>query len=166
MATARSCAPACRMPLHFWTRDQGNLPDLETLEASAAKFDLDLKKPLDQRMAKLDALNVTFHAKLGKQGERVAPYPRSRRPARADQIGADPALVDRAAVLAKADLRTEAVGEFPELQGLMGRRYALLQGEDACRSKRRSKITGSRTVPPRPPAGGQGRPDGGARRQA
>ncbi|MBV2184722.1 MAG: glycine--tRNA ligase subunit beta, partial [Rhizobium sp.] len=39
--------------------------------------------------------------------------------------------VDRAVALAKADLRTEAVGEFPELQGLMGRRYALLQGEDA-----------------------------------
>ena len=40
-------------------------------------------------------------------------------------------LVDRAVVLAKADLRTEAVGEFPELQGVMGRKYALLQGEDA-----------------------------------
>ncbi|MHB0954657.1 MAG: glycine--tRNA ligase subunit beta, partial [Allorhizobium sp.] len=58
--------------MHFWTRDQGNLPDLETLKASADKFGLDLKKPLDQRMAKLDALNVTFHAKLGTQGKRVA----------------------------------------------------------------------------------------------
>ncbi len=57
---------------HFWNRDQGNLPDLETLKASAEKFGLDLNKPLDQRMAKLDALNVTFHAKLGTQGERVA----------------------------------------------------------------------------------------------
>ncbi len=115
---------------HFWTRDQGDLPDLETLKASAAKFDLDLKKPLDQRMAKLDALNVTFHAKLGTQGERVA---RIRELAKqlAPITGADAALVDRAVVLAKADLRTEAVGEFPELQGLMGRRYALLQGEDA-----------------------------------
>lgn len=115
---------------HFWTRDQGDLPDLETLKASAEKFDLDLKKPLDQRMAKLDALNVTFHAKLGTQGERVA---RIRALARelAPIVGADAALVDRAVVLAKADLRTEAVGEFPELQGLMGRRYALLQGEDA-----------------------------------
>ena len=54
--------------LHFWKRDQGNLPDLQTLEASAAKFGLDLNKPLDQRMAKLDALDVTFHAKLGTQG--------------------------------------------------------------------------------------------------
>lgn len=114
---------------HFWTRDQGNLPDLETLKASAAKFDLDLTKPLDQRMAKLDALNVTFHAKLGTQGERVL---RIRKLAKqlAPVIGADAALVDRAVVLAKADLRTEAVGEFPELQGLMGRKYALLQGEN------------------------------------
>ena len=114
---------------HFWTRDQGNLPDLETLKASAAKFDLDLTKPLDQRMAKLDALNVTFHAKLGTQGERVA---RIRELAKqlAPVIGADAALVDRAVVLAKADLRTEAVVEFPELQGLMGRKYALLQGEN------------------------------------
>jgi glycyl-tRNA synthetase beta chain len=116
--------------LHFWKRDQGDLPDLDTLKASAAKFDLDLKKPLDQRMAKLDALNVTFHAKLGSQGERVA---RIRELAKvlAPIVGADAALVDRAVVLAKADLRTEAVGEFPELQGAMGRKYALLQGENA-----------------------------------
>ncbi|BCH53438.1 glycine--tRNA ligase subunit beta [Agrobacterium vitis] len=114
--------------LHFWKRDQGNLPDLETLEASAAKFDLDLKKPLDQRMAKLDALNVTFHAKLGMQGERVARI-RALAKVLAPVVGADEALVDRAVVLAKADLRTEAVGEFPELQGLMGRKYATLQGE-------------------------------------
>ncbi|EKF59236.1 glycyl-tRNA ligase subunit beta [Agrobacterium albertimagni AOL15] len=116
--------------LHFWKRDQGDLPDLDTLKASAAKFDLDLRKPLDQRMAKLDALNVTFHAKLGTQGERVA---RIRELAKvlAPVVGADAALVDRAVVLAKADLRTEAVGEFPELQGAMGRKYALLQGENA-----------------------------------
>jgi len=116
--------------LHFWKRDQGDLPDLDTLKASAAKFDLDLKKPLDQRMAKLDALNVTFHAKLGTQGERVA---RIRELAKvlAPIVGAGAALVDRAVVLAKADLRTEAVGEFPELQGAMGRKYALLQGENA-----------------------------------
>ncbi|MGO4133913.1 glycine--tRNA ligase subunit beta [Rhizobium brockwellii] len=116
--------------LHFWKRDQGNLPDLETLTTSAAKFGLDLKKPLDQRMAKLDALDVTFHAKLGTQGARVARI-RALAKELADITGADAALVDRAAVLAKADLRTEAVGEFPELQGLMGRKYAVLQGEDA-----------------------------------
>jgi glycyl-tRNA synthetase beta chain len=116
--------------LHFWKRDQGDLPDLDTLKASAAKFDLDLKKPLDQRMAKLDALNVTFHAKLGTQGERVARI-RALAKELAPVVGADAALVDRAVVLAKADLRTEAVGEFPELQGAMGRKYALLQGENA-----------------------------------
>ncbi len=133
---------------HFWTRDQGDLPDLDTLKASGETFGLDLAKPLDQRMAKLDHLNVTFHAKLGSQGERV-----SRIRALAAVLGetvfaglsetmkvAEPdiaklseaeflALVDRAAVLAKADLRTEAVGEFPELQGVMGRKYAALQGE-------------------------------------
>ncbi|OAP40876.1 glycine--tRNA ligase subunit beta [Sinorhizobium glycinis] len=115
---------------HFWKRDQGDLPDLETLEPSAEKFGLDLKKPLDQRMAKLDALNVTFHAKLGTQGERVGRI-RSIALALAEVTGADQALVDRAAVLAKADLRTEAVGEFPELQGIMGHKYAVLQGESA-----------------------------------
>jgi glycyl-tRNA synthetase beta chain len=115
---------------HFWTRDQGDMPDLDTLEESFKKFDLHKEKPLDQRMAKLDALNVTFHAKLGTQGKRVARI-RALAQELAKVTGADPALVDRAAVLAKADLRTEAVGEFPELQGLMGRKYALLQGEDA-----------------------------------
>ncbi|APO66639.1 glycyl-tRNA synthetase subunit beta [Rhizobium gallicum] len=115
--------------LHFWKRDQGNLPDLETLEASAKKFGLDLRQPLDQRMAKLDALHVTFHAKIGTQGERV-----TRIRTLAGEIGkivnADPLKVSRAAALAKADLRTEVVGEFPELQGAMGKKYALLQGED------------------------------------
>ncbi|EJC82814.1 glycyl-tRNA synthetase, tetrameric type, beta subunit [Rhizobium leguminosarum bv. trifolii WSM2297] len=116
--------------LHFWKRDQGALPDLETLTASAANFGLDLQKPLDQRMAKLDALDVTFHAKLGTQGARVARI-RTLAGELARIVGADAALTDRAAVLAKADLRTEAVGEFPELQGLMGRKYAGLQGENA-----------------------------------
>ncbi|MDK1384557.1 glycine--tRNA ligase subunit beta [Sinorhizobium sp. 8-89] len=115
---------------HFWKRDQGNLPDLDTLTLSAVKFGLDLKKPLDQRMAKLDALNVTFHAKLGTQGERVARI-RALAAELANVTGADLAQVDRAAVLAKADLRTEAVGEFPELQGIMGHKYAVLQGETA-----------------------------------
>lgn len=114
--------------LHFWKRDQGDLPDLETLKASAEKFGLDLSKPLDQRMAKLDALNVTFHAKLGTQGERVTRIQALAKEL-APIVGADAVLVDRAVVLAKADLRTEAVGEFPELQGVMGRKYALLQGE-------------------------------------
>ncbi|RUU67405.1 glycine--tRNA ligase subunit beta, partial [Mesorhizobium sp. M2C.T.Ca.TU.009.01.2.1] len=116
--------------LYFWKTDQGDLPDLDQLRESAAKFDLDLKKPLDQRMARLDHLNVTFHAKLGTQGARVERIKRLAEEL-APVVGADPALVVRAAVLAKADLQTEVVGEFPELQGAMGRKYALLQGEHA-----------------------------------
>lgn len=115
---------------HFYKRDQKDMPDLGDLKESAARFGLDLKKPLDQRMAKLDHLGVTFHAKLGSQGERVTRI-RALAAELAKITGADAAKVDRAVVLAKADLRTEAVGEFPELQGLMGRKYALLQGEDA-----------------------------------
>ncbi|WP_374830497.1 MULTISPECIES: glycine--tRNA ligase subunit beta [Paenochrobactrum] len=115
--------------LYFWHTDQANMPDMDKLQASAAKFALDLAKPLDQRMARLDALNVTFHAKLGTQGARVARI-ESLAAAIAPLIGADVALTKRAAVLAKADLQTEVVGEFPELQGAMGHKYALLQGEN------------------------------------
>ena len=128
--------------LYFWETDQADLPDVASLKPSAEKLGLDLAKPLDQRMAKLDALGVTFHARLGTQGQRVA-----RIAALAETIAATvypdgaelggeavPAEdlkrhVKRAALLAKADLTTEAVGEFPELQGLMGRYYAALQGE-------------------------------------
>ncbi|MGN7771392.1 glycine--tRNA ligase subunit beta [Phyllobacterium sp. 22552] len=114
--------------LYFWNTDQHDLPDMHTLAPAAIKFDLDLSKPLDQRMARLDALNVTFHAKLGTQGERVTRIKNLAR-ALAIRIGADPVLASRASVLAKADLTTEIVGEFPELQGGMGRKYALLQNE-------------------------------------
>jgi len=114
--------------LYFWKTDQGDLPDLDQLRASAEKFGLDLRKPLDQRMARLDHLGVTFHAKLGTQGERVERIKRLAEEL-APIVGADRALASRAAVLAKADLTTEVVGEFPELQGAMGRKYALLQGE-------------------------------------
>ena len=115
--------------LYFWHTDQHDLPDLDKLKASGEKFGLDLKKPLDQRMARLDSLNVTFHAKLGTQGARVERI-RELASQIAPLVGADPKLAARAAVLAKADLTTEVVGEFPELQGAMGRKYALLQGED------------------------------------
>jgi glycyl-tRNA synthetase beta chain len=90
-------------------------------------WDLDRKIRLADRVAALDA--VTFHAKLGTQGARVhrimqlAEYI-------APLVGADPALAARAAWLAKADLTTGMVGEFPELQGVMGRYYALHDGED------------------------------------
>jgi len=116
--------------LYFWKTDQADLPDLAALEDSAKKFGLDLKKPLDQRMAKLDHLGVTFHAKLGTQGERVSRIAKLAEEL-APMVGADPSLARRAALLAKADLTTEVVGEFPELQGVMGRIYAGLQGEDA-----------------------------------
>ncbi|GAB5508083.1 MAG: hypothetical protein Rhirs2KO_32460 [Rhizobiaceae bacterium] len=114
--------------LYFWKTDQADLPDLGELQASADKLGLDLRKPLDQRMARLDHLNVTFHAKLGTQGERVERIARLAEEL-APVVGADPNLARRAALLAKADLQTEVVGEFPELQGAMGRKYAVLQGE-------------------------------------
>jgi glycyl-tRNA synthetase beta chain len=113
---------------YFFATDKGDLPDLDTLKESAEKLGLDLAKPLDQRMAKLDKLGVVFHAKLGTQGERVQRIAALARDL-APIVGADPALAERAAKLAKADLPTEMVGEFPELQGLMGRKYAELQGE-------------------------------------
>ncbi|HEV2553867.1 MAG TPA: glycine--tRNA ligase subunit beta [Bosea sp. (in: a-proteobacteria)] len=113
---------------YFFATDKGNLPDLDTLKDSAEKLGLDLSKPLDQRMAKLDRLGVVFHAKLGTQGERVQRIAALAREL-APIVGADPELAERAAKLAKADLPTEMVGEFPELQGLMGRKYAELQGE-------------------------------------
>lgn len=115
---------------YFWQTDRGALPDLDTLTESAEKLGLDLAKPLDQRMAKLDRLGVVFHAKLGTQGERVQRIAALAREL-APIVGADPDKAERGAKLAKADLPTEMVGEFPELQGLMGRKYAELQGEDA-----------------------------------
>lgn len=116
--------------LYFWNTDQADLPDLDKLTASAEKLGLDMSKPLDQRMARLDQLGVTFHAKLGTQGERVQRIARLAAEL-APIVGADPALATRAAMLAKADLTTEVVGEFPELQGVMGRIYAGLQNENA-----------------------------------
>ncbi len=92
-------------------------------------FDQDRKKTLESRVAALD--KVVYHGKLGSQGERTKrvqaiaksiadsafPY---------EKIGGD---ADRAAMLAKADLQTDMVGEFPELQGVMGGYYARHDGE-------------------------------------
>ena len=133
--------------LYFWTTDQANLPDLAALESSAEKFGLDLAKPLDQRMAKLDHLGVTFHAKLGTQGERINRIAKLAEDL-APVVGADPALARRAALLAKADLTTEVVGEFPELQGVMGRIYAGLQGEEGEASPAPPRNTTSRKARP------------------
>ena len=71
-----------------------------------------------------------FHEKLGTQGERIRRIERLAAEI-APLVGADVEKAKRAAQLAKADLLTEVVGEFPELQGLMGKYYALAQGEDA-----------------------------------
>ena len=90
-------------------------------------FDQDRKKTLASRVAGLD--KVVYHNKLGSQGERVARV-RAIAMAIGQQLGG-PALAaqaDQAAQLAKTDLVTDMVGEFPELQGIMGRYYALNDG--------------------------------------
>jgi glycyl-tRNA synthetase beta chain len=102
---------------HFWQTDLAPLTGAKDKTA----------KPLDQRLEKLD--RVVFHEKLGTQGERIARIEALAREL-APRVGADSDLAARAAHLAKADLATEMVGEFPELQGLMGRYYAIAQGED------------------------------------
>src|SRR5579863_230551 len=102
---------------HFWQTDLAALPDAKDKAA----------KPLDQRLEKLE--RVVFHEKLGTQGERIARVEALAREL-APKVGADAELAARAAALAKADLVTEMVGEFPELQGLMGRYYASAQDED------------------------------------
>jgi glycyl-tRNA synthetase beta chain len=97
---------------------------------SDAKFfyETDLKTRLEDRLPKFD--QIVFHEKLGTQGERIKRIERLAAEI-APLVGADVEKTKRAAHLAKADLLTEVVGEFPELQGLMGKYYALAQGEDA-----------------------------------
>jgi glycyl-tRNA synthetase beta chain len=97
---------------------------------SDAKFfyETDLKTKLEDRLPKFDS--IVFHEKLGTQGERIARI-EALAAKIAPLVGADVEKTKRAAHLAKADLLTEVVGEFPELQGLMGKYYALAQGEDA-----------------------------------
>jgi glycyl-tRNA synthetase beta chain len=90
-------------------------------------YETDLAVKLEDRLGKLDS--IVFHEKLGTQGDRVARLVLLAEEL-ASLIGAEPALAARAARLAKADLTSEMVGEFPELQGLMGRIYASAQGED------------------------------------
>jgi glycyl-tRNA synthetase beta chain len=97
---------------------------------SDAKFfyETDLKTKLEDWLPKFDG--IVFHEKLGSQGERIARIERLAAEI-APLVGADVEKAKRAAKLAKADLLTEVVGEFPELQGLMGKYYAQAQGEDA-----------------------------------
>ncbi|NYZ16805.1 glycine--tRNA ligase subunit beta [Azospirillum sp. RWY-5-1] len=95
---------------------------------SDAKFfwDQDRKVRLEDRVPAL--ADITFHAKLGTVREKVARV-QALAAEIATAIGADPAAAARAALLAKADLVSGVVGEFPEVQGIMGRYYALGQGE-------------------------------------
>ncbi|WP_321335620.1 glycine--tRNA ligase subunit beta [Breoghania sp.] len=96
---------------------------------SDAKFfwDTDLKTRLENNVDKLSS--IVFHEKLGSQAERVARLEALSKVI-APMVGADEAKAERAAHLAKADLVSHMVFEFPEVQGLMGRYYATRQGED------------------------------------
>ncbi len=91
-------------------------------------FDEDLKQPLDAWMTGL--ASVTYQQKLGSYAERGARVARLAGII-ADMLGADSLKANRAASLAKCDLLSRMVGEFPELQGKMGRHYALASGEPA-----------------------------------
>jgi glycyl-tRNA synthetase beta chain len=96
---------------------------------SDAKFfyETDLKTKLEARLPKFE--HIVFHEKLGTQAERIARIVVLAKEL-APLVKADPNKAERAAQLCKADLLTEVVGEFPEVQGLMGRYYAEAQGED------------------------------------
>jgi glycyl-tRNA synthetase beta chain len=103
---------------HFWRTDLAALPDAKNKTA----------KPLDQRLEKLD--HVVFHEQLGTQAWRIGRIIMLAGDL-ARKLGANTKSAARAAKLAKADLATEMVGEFPELQGLVGRYYATAQDEEA-----------------------------------
>jgi glycyl-tRNA synthetase beta chain len=96
---------------------------------SDAKFfyDTDLKTRLEDRLPKFEG--IVFHEKLGKQAERIQRIMALAKEL-APLVKADPKKAERAALLCKTDLLTDVVGEFPELQGLMGKYYAEAQGED------------------------------------
>ncbi|HXC59596.1 MAG TPA: glycine--tRNA ligase subunit beta [Steroidobacteraceae bacterium] len=98
------------------------------LSDAAFFWEQDRKTPLASRLAALDA--VTFQAQLGSIGDKVRRVSKLAQHIAA-RIGGDAALAARAATLAKCDLVTNLVGEFPELQGLMGRYYATADGENA-----------------------------------
>jgi glycyl-tRNA synthetase beta chain len=90
-------------------------------------YETDLKTRLEDRLSKFQ--QIVFHEKLGTQAERIARIV-ALAGKLAPLVGADVAKTERAAQLCKVDLLTDVVGEFPELQGLMGRYYAEAQDED------------------------------------
>jgi glycyl-tRNA synthetase beta chain len=107
-------------------------------------FETDKKTRLDARLP--DLAKVVYHNKLGTLAERVTRVSKLAGEI-AVLIGADKARAERGALLAKADLVTQMVGEFPELQGTMGRYYALHDGEpadvaDACAEHYRPRFAG------------------------
>ena len=107
---------------------QGNERVIAARLADAKFFyDQDRKGSLEDWVPKLK--EITFHEKLGNQYERVQRIFHLAREI-APLVGADPDLAERAAILAKSDLVSDMVGEFPELQGVMGRYYALDQKEN------------------------------------
>ena len=116
------------------------------LEDARFFYEQDRKTRLESRVPEL--ARVVYHNKLGTQLERVQRIQLlAGRIARA--LGTDPALTERAAWLAKADLLSAMVGEFPELQGTMGRYYALHDGEpqavaDAVEAHYRPRFAGDR----------------------
>ncbi len=87
----------------------------------------DLKKTLESRLARLD--DMVFHAKLGTLGEKVTRMEKLARALAPYVPGANAEMAGRAAHLCKADLVSDMVYEFPEVQGIMGRYYALNDGE-------------------------------------
>lgn len=91
-------------------------------------FEQDQKHRLETRLSRM--ANVVYHNQIGSQLQRVERL-ETLAAAIAVELGADRALAGRAARLAKADLMSDMVGEFPELQGVMGQYYARLDGEDA-----------------------------------
>ena len=116
------------------------------LEDARFFFDQDRRRRLEERIPQL--AHVTYHNKLGSQLERVQRI-KLLAGKIARVLGADALLAERAAELAKADLLTGMVGEFPELQGIMGRYYALHDGEpaavaDAIEAHYRPRFAGDR----------------------
>ena len=104
----------------------GNERVLRARFADARHFwDTDLRTPFVERAAALGG--ITFHAKLGTQGARAARIAALARRI-ASQLGSDAAAAEQAGRLAKADLTTGMVSEFPELQGVVGQYYALHSG--------------------------------------
>jgi glycyl-tRNA synthetase beta chain len=90
-------------------------------------YETDLKAPLEDRLPKFE--HIVFHEKLGTQWQRIERIERLAAEL-APLVGGDATKAKRAARLCKADLVTDVVGEFPELQGLMGKYYAEARSED------------------------------------